>query len=143
MSSIIETILWINKENGELSIQKIDLREIINEIINDFKKIYFINNCNLNIYTQKFIIYQPELAVRIVIENIIRNAFQHSIGEEICIVQVKNQVKVINKLKPEELDLGNTGFGLGHELVKRLAKKLKWDVKIISNSKYNLVSVKF
>lgn len=143
MSNIIETILWLNKGNSELSLQKIDLAKIVNEIIDDFKRIYILDNCNINIYTHKFIINQPELAVRIVIENLIRNAFQHSIGEEICISQVKNHIKIINKLMPSELDPGNTGFGLGHELVRRLAKKLNWEVKIMSNNRYNFVSVKF
>lgn len=143
MSSIIETILWINRENGQLSRQTFDLSNMVSDIINDFRGIYLIDNCNLNVFTQKHMIEQPELAARIAIENMIRNAFQHSIGEEICVIQIKGTVKVINKLMPENLDADVSGFGLGLELVNRLAKKLGWEIKSLFNNQYYIISVKF
>lgn len=143
MSSIIETILWINRKNGDLSRQKFDLANMVSDIIVDFKGIYLIDNSNLNVFTQRYEVEEPELAARIILENMIRNAFQHSTGEEICIVQIRNTVKVINKLMPEDLDSWDTGFGLGRELASRLAKKLGWEIKSFCNNQYNVISIKF
>lgn len=143
MSSIIETILWISRPNENLSRQEINLSTIIDDIIQDFKRIYFIENCNLKINISSYKMIQPVLAVRMVLENLIRNAFQHSIGDEICIVQYKNNVKIINELIPENDLVENTGFGLGLELIKRLTCRLNWQFKILKNDKYNIVSVVF
>lgn len=143
LSHMIETILWINRDNSMLSTQEVDLSCLINDIIKDFKSIYLIDSCNINIYTHPYVIRQPDLALRIVLENLIRNAFQHSIGEEINIIQSCGTVKIINKLMPSHLDSANTGFGLGRELIARLTDKLGWELRVLSNDSYHIAIVRF
>lgn len=143
LSHTIESILWLNRENCELAAQEVDLSCLISEIVNDFKQIYLIDQCNLNIYARHYVINQPELAVRIVLENLIRNAFQHSIGEEIHVIQSRGTVKIINKLMPSHLEPSNTGFGLGRQLITRLTNRLGWELRFMSNESHYIVIVKF
>lgn len=81
--------------------------------------------------------------MRIVLENIIRNAFQHSISEEIRIIQLRGAVKIINKLMPSCLDHSNTRFGLGGQLITRLTDRPGWQLKFMSNESHYMVIVKF
>lgn len=142
-SHTIETILWLNRDASELPAQEVDLCHLINEIISDFKNIYLIEKCNLNVYGKPYVLRQPELAVRIVLENLIRNAFQHSTGDEIHVIQMRGTVKIINSLMPSHLDPADTGFGLGRELIARLTDKLGWELKFMSNDSHHVVIVKF
>lgn len=143
LSQMIETILWINRDNSIVSTQEVDLSCLIKDIIKDFKCIYLIDSCNIKISTHPYLVRQPDLALRIVLENLIRNAFQHSIGEEINIIQSHGTVKIVNKKMPTHLDPANTGFGLGRELITRLTTKLGWELRFLSNDSYHIAIVRF
>lgn len=119
-----------------------DLCHLINEIISDFKNIYLIEKRNLNVYAKPHVLRQPELAVRIALKNLIRNAFQHSTGDEIQVIQMRGTVKIINSLMPSYLDPADTGFGLGRELIARLTDKLG-KLKFMSNDSHHVAIVKF
>ncbi len=68
----------------------------------------------------------PEAAARIVLGNVVRNAFQHTLRGIIHISQHGGVVEVVNYMARESDLAGDIGFGLGLELTRRLTARLDW-----------------
>lgn len=142
MSQVINNILWLGRnEDAPLNYQRIELSGIIGEIINDISKIYINNNIKTIVKTSSFIVYLPPHILRIVLENIIRNAFQHSFGDSIFILQNKNKITVINPIGYNNILKENMGFGLGIEITARITRKFNWNFKSYKNTKFNIVKL--
>ncbi len=63
---------------------------------------------------------------KIVITNLVRNAFQHTNEGEIIIKQKGLEVQVINRDKQKDLTHKTTGFGLGLLIIKKICDKYYW-----------------
>ena len=72
-----------------------------------------------------------EIPARIILANLIRNAFQHTNQGEITIQQTGNTVIITNTETHAESEAAtqDLGFGLGIQLTAQLAEKLAWDYK--------------
>lgn len=77
------------------------------------------------------------------LENLIRNALQHSSGNTIGIIQKQCTIRIFNKAFQENGLDENTGFGLGLEIIKRLTDNLGWKLKILKNNEYNVAIIRF
>ncbi|SMF04839.1 Signal transduction histidine kinase [Alteromonadaceae bacterium Bs31] len=139
MKSVTEAILWLAIENYSApNKQSTDLKALVTEIIDENKNlndgrqikisldIDLLENCEI----EKALAY-------IVLDNLIRNAFQHCCDGEIKIVaQSASQIQIINTSHSYSYDspkaqdaaeaLVTGSFGLGLTLVKKIADKQGW-----------------
>ena len=92
---------------------------------------YLVSNKKVSISKQleNHQVTLPNTAAKIVLSNIIRNAFQHTWAGQVFISQHQNQVLIINRC--EHFDTNNQndqlGFGLGLRLTEELCEKLGCD----------------
>lgn len=142
MSQVIEALLWLGRGNdGDLPRQIFDLSELVEEVVHDINTIYNYPDKNIKIKLSRHLVQCPCNILRIMLENMVRNAFQHSFGHEIFILQIKNRIVVINSITDANNLPENLGFGLGIEITERIANKFEWDFKIHRNTKYNVCTL--
>ena len=71
----------------------------------------------------------PETPIKIVVGNLIRNAFQYTHSGTIHIYFEENSI-VIKNINTQELDLPfQDSFGLGQDLTEKICKKLGWHLE--------------
>lgn len=92
------------------------------------------------------LIHAPEAVFRIVINNLVRNAFTHTQQGLIRIVVSKTAVEVFNSggfFAAANTDKKGTGFGFGLDIVKRLCDRYNWHLQIAGDPDGTIVTLKF
>ncbi|MBU2708361.1 HAMP domain-containing histidine kinase [Zooshikella marina] len=126
MKHLTETLLWLHHDRAEqLPMKECQLNDVIQHLVDDMRYLLASKKVTVTIETKPYTLYLPEAAARIVLGNLIRNAFQHTWEGNVNIIQEKNTVKIINEqhANSEQEDLG---FGLGLQLTERLCQRLAW-----------------
>ena len=144
MQYLTETLLWLSKESPEaLKVAPLSLDKLVEELVTDMR--YLLNDkpVNVAVEVQACTLELPEIAVRIILGNLIRNAFQHSWEGEVEIIQQNNRVTIRNEQTPVHTSQDTQGFGLGLQLTEQLSNKLGWKYKLEQSETIHGVSVEF
>ena len=137
MTSLTETLLWLNRREGkELVAQDLQLGVLTEQLVNELKYLIEGKVITLNIETDHSSCELPEGVCRIIVSNLIRNAFQHTIegsvsikqeGCRLCVINQNNlSTEKINVFEKDGVGKGNLGFGLGLSLTKRIIEQYQW-----------------
>lgn len=144
MQYLTETLLWLSrKELQTLPGSQIELDSLLKEMVDEMKYLLDRKGVELKVETHPFTAFLPEFPVRIVLGNLIRNAFQHTWEGCITIQQQDNHVVIFNPQSPAGNDQQELGFGLGLQLTMQLAHKLCWKYIDESDSYTHKVSIIF
>jgi signal transduction histidine kinase len=129
----------------DLSRQSIALDEITEQLVDESRYLLTDKMISVSVATQlNSIIVQPEHPVRIVLGNLIRNAFQHTQQGEITIIQTNNTITIINQHDDGDYYRSNElGFGLGLQLTSQLTEKLGWGYSISNDQQQYRVVISF
>lgn len=128
MTDLTETLLWLNRDEGKtLPISSLQLGYLVEQLVHDLN--YLLDgkkvDVEVTIDTQFFDV--PEILCRIILSNLIRNAFQHTSEGRVSIVQTGKCVYITNQNIAGEESEDELGFGLGLQLTQRLIEQYKWD----------------
>jgi signal transduction histidine kinase len=130
---LIETLLWVNRQSENLpKPESIDLRCELDTIVENYRYLLDGSTVSLTVDGSDEVILAPAAAVRMVLSNLLRNAFQYTVDGEVRITLGPEQVRIENA-NSAELDSdyvaqpdGEYGFGLGLELVALICKRFEW-----------------
>lgn len=127
MTDLCETLLWLNRgEENELPVSEIVLGDLVRQISQELN--YLIRDkkvtVNINVNQDRFIL--PATLCRIVLSNLIRNAYQHTMCGTVTIEQVGGKVSIINYDQSLTGSQDQLGFGLGLELTHRIIRHYNW-----------------
>ncbi|MFT2098250.1 sensor histidine kinase [Marinomonas sp. 2405UD66-6] len=130
MTDLTETLLWLNRqEDKELPKKVIVFGDFIKQISDDLSYLLKGKSVELTLITDGHELLLPDVLCRVVITNLIRNAFQHTSAGDVLIQQEGHVVSIRNQNTPSE-NSGSInqelGFGLGLELTERLVNKYGW-----------------
>ncbi len=133
MTDLTETLLWLNRqEDKELPRKMIVFGDFIKQISDDLSYLLKGKSVKLTLITDDNELLLPDVLCRVVITNLIRNAFQHTSAGDVLIQQAARIVSIRNQNTPSE-NSGSInqelGFGLGLELTERLVNKYGWHYK--------------
>lgn len=143
MKYLTETLLWLHHEQTEeLPMAECQLNEIIQHLVEDMRYLLVSKQVSVHIETHPYTLYLPEAAARIVLGNLIRNAFQHTWEGSVNILQKQGSVQIINQEKAES-EKEDLGFGLGLELTERLCQRLGWSYHNEQKDKGHFVTLTF
>lgn len=144
MQHLTETLLWLSKETSEpLSEKEVQLDQLMHELVEEMRYLLNEKQVRVELDTQAFSIKLPDIAAKIVLGNLIRNAFQHTWEGEVLIRQRDNKVEIINKENGEIIQENSLGFGLGLQLTQQLANRLGWTYENEKQLKEHSVVITF
>ena len=129
MTDLTETLLWLNRQEGKLLPSKVvNIGELILQIESDLHYLLQGKEVAVNVSSDDTELEMPEGLLRIVLANLIRNAYQHTYSGQVTIEQSNTKIKITNlNLADDGSDLNDElGFGLGLELTERLVKQYGW-----------------
>lgn len=134
MHHLTTTLLWASrKETNPPQISNVQLKALIEELISE--NTYLLNNKSVQIHTvlSDERITASKHVLRIILGNIIRNAFQHTYEGEISIHNTADTFVVFNTKTIDHEESTTDSYGLGIMLIERLVTKMGWDI-IFDNS---------
>lgn len=127
MKYLTETLLWLSRDdNEELPQQTIQLDELTQQITRDTEYLLKDKAVKIELKTEPCSLSLPKVAARIVLGNLIRNAFQHTYNGTVQIHQQGNRVDINNIQNDSTQHNEDLGFGLGLQLTVQLAERLNW-----------------
>lgn len=147
MSHLTETLLWLSRGDSiPPAIQKIQLNELVLQLIEELNYLLQGKPVDVTVKTSEYQIELPETACRIVLTNLIRNAFQHTQNGIVSISQSEHLVSIESK----EIDGDDTnnnhnelGFGLGLKLTEKLVHQFNWQYQCQPQQSGHSVEVYF
>lgn len=144
MQYLTETLLWLSKkEMQKLPVKQFELNILVEELVEEMTYLLDRKEVQLKLETSPCTVVLPEFPVRIVLGNLIRNAFQHTWEGCITIHQQDHRVVVFNPQLPAGTNQHELGFGLGLQLTTQLTKKLEWQYIDESTPGIHQVSIIF
>lgn len=130
MTGLTETLLWLNRRQDKtLPLKNIALGSFINNLVDELSYLLSGKQVEINVQCDDTSLELPEALLRIVISNLIRNAFQHTIEGTVTIVQSQHRLVIENQNSSSQQNKDELGFGLGLELTQRLIKQQGWEYK--------------
>ena len=126
IGALMETLLWMGRqETGDLPQNSICLDRLLVDIVESLSSLLKGKQIEIDITTSPTVIRAPEAPLRIVLTNLIRNAFQHTSCGAVTICQDADEVAIINDDAGSNT-CGNLGFGFGLSLTSKLINRMNW-----------------
>lgn len=129
MHYLTETLLWLSRDSDDkLPNQTFSLDVLLKQLCDEMRYLLKDKQVSVAIETEVFHCTASEIAARIVLGNLIRNAFQHTwegkvlISQQAARVSIRNQQTDVTDANTAEA----SGFGLGLQLTAQLTAKLGW-----------------
>ncbi|GIC79215.1 HAMP domain-containing sensor histidine kinase [Moritella sp. F3] len=161
MTHLTETLLWLSRDESlSLTLERVKLDELIRQTTEDLNYLLRGKSVTVELDTSEWQVELPATACRIVLANLVRNAFQHTDSGVVTIYQHQGQVVVRNVNDDVdsndningvvEQSVGNTdtnsndlGFGLGVKLTDKLTARFNWYHERLVDSSGHKVTVNF
>ena len=147
MKSMTETLLWLSREgDADVAIDNVHLGGIIKNTQSEMAYLLAGKSVTVSVDVDDIEIPLAVTPAIIVINNLIRNAFQHTQQGMVKIKQQGDEV-VITNVEIDQDNMNNIheelGFGLGMQLVEKLTSQFGWHYAITQDNKGYQVSISF
>ncbi|EXJ12652.1 sensor histidine kinase [Imhoffiella purpurea] len=128
MQHLTETLLWLSRDDREApASHPVQIDALIRELVEEMRYLLNEKRVSVSLVTHPHRLVLPEVPARIVLGNLIRNAFQHTWDGEIRICQTQDRIEIVNRRpEPQEAIPQSLGFGLGLQLTAQLTERLGW-----------------
>ncbi|GAB7220619.1 sensor histidine kinase [Vibrio comitans] len=127
MTDLTETLLWLNRQESKaLLAESMVFGDLVEKIQSELHYLLEGKTVQVELSRDSTVLDIPKGLGRIVISNLIRNAFQHTYDGNVVIEQNAHRLVITNTNKSDATDHIDLGFGLGLELTDRLVKQCGW-----------------
>ncbi|TVU61080.1 HAMP domain-containing histidine kinase [Vibrio atlanticus] len=127
MTDLTETLLWLTRQQDkDLPVEITHLGELLQQINHDLTYLLSGKAVIVNLESDDTRCQLPLGLTRIVLTNLIRNAFQHTDSGTVDIVQSSSKVTIVNHNTDGTIEDNHLGFGLGLELTEKLLAQYQW-----------------
>ena len=128
MAHLTETLLWMGHDAvDKIPAAEVDMQALLAELVEEARYLLTDKEVDVVTDTEPCTLLLPGAAARIALGNLVRNAFQHTQRGVIHIQQRGGCVEVVNYMAREDDSPRDVGFGLGLQLLERLAGQFGWD----------------
>jgi len=147
MKSMTETLLWLSREGEiDMPVEKVALGELVNSLQQELRYLLAGKNVDVEVSVEDEFFDLSRTPTVIVLNNLIRNAFQHTQQGKVSIRQKGAEIVIVNTHSAQnELVSSNEelGFGLGMQLVEKLTAQFGWRYQAAETREGYTVSVLF
>ncbi|MFQ0978655.1 sensor histidine kinase [Vibrio campbellii] len=144
MSDLCETLLWLNREkSNDLVKTEVSLGVLAETVVNELRYLLEGKDIAVEINVEGTTHLNFEGMCKLVISNLVRNAFQHTDSGRVIIKQSGEQISIINVCYNCGEVSEHTGFGLGLILVEKICHKHHWQYDEIVIEQGRHVTVRF
>ncbi|NOH63161.1 HAMP domain-containing sensor histidine kinase [Vibrio sp. RE88] len=127
MTDLTETLLWLNRqEDKTLPFSDLAIGDLVTQIDHELEYLLQGKEVKVSIKVDATQHSLPHGLCRIIITNLIRNAFQHTYQGEVIIEQSGSRLVITNHNVSQGDREEELGFGLGLELTERLINQYGW-----------------
>lgn len=130
MQHTTETLLWLSREQeSPLVSSSVNVENMLHHLVDDNQYLLQGKNVKVSLNIETSLFDLVETPCRLVLNNLIRNAFQYTIEGEVTIRFSQARINIVNINQAEEvLDHSGAdyGYGLGLRLVERIVDKMSW-----------------
>jgi signal transduction histidine kinase len=132
MQQLTETLLWLSRENEEApSLKKLRPDLLLDELCDELS--YLLQDKEVNV-TRHYLnelteLPLPHTPLRIVLSNLLRNAYQYTDQGEIELSVDQCRIVITNRSYAKNTDHDNS-FGLGLILVQKICDRLGWKLEL-------------
>ncbi|GGI85620.1 sensor histidine kinase [Shewanella gelidii] len=134
MTDLTETLLWLNRQEGKsLPVADVKIGELVTQISAELEYLLKDKQVAVTLNTDETLVAVSPSLYRIVVTNLIRNAFQHTYRGEVVINQTLHHLSITNQNTDaaDQSTADELGFGLGLELTEKLVKQSGWHYQVI------------
>lgn len=133
MLQLTETLLWLSRENQtEPRLGNLKLDQLLDEM--SYELDFLLQGKEVQIRRQFVddlpVLALPETPLRIVLSNLMRNAFQYTAEGEVTLELTAERLIIENRERGEQETDSDQSFGLGLMLVKRICDRLGWTLDL-------------
>jgi len=144
MTNLTNTLLWLSREEPLLAeSETLDLQILIETLTAELAYLLNAKAVQLEVKTAPYTLQLAEIPCRIVLANLIRNAFQHTLEGKVVIYQEKSNVIITNSCEEKALAGADLGFGLGLRLSKKLAVRYGWYYSAKQDAAFYKAQIRF
>ena len=145
MRHLTETLLWLSREDGTpLPNQPTRLDSLIQQCHQELQYLLQNKAVTVHIDTEEATLSLPAIPTKILLDNLIRNAFQHTHEGEVRIHQRGSRVRISNReTEPDKALNEDLGFGLGLDLSRKLAERFNWTYRNEHNTLGHEAEIEF
>lgn len=132
MTQLTETILWLNRDLESLpELNTINLEQLTTSIIEDNQYLLTGKKVEVEVVGSGKPFKSSPVLCSILLNNLIRNAFQHTFEGKVIIKLDKQRFEVKNENVSKTKDSGKEvyGFGLGLVLVEQISARMCWEYR--------------
>jgi len=130
MQHMTETLLWLSREDNEnLARVNVNIGEMIEYLVEDNQYLLQSKQVEVTLNIQSSSVQTAETPCRLILNNLVRNAFQYTAEGEVVICFAHNKVTIKNvNQKQGDIDYSGSdyGYGLGLRLVDKIVNKMHW-----------------
>lgn len=143
MKDMTETLLWLSREGEEaLPVEMFNLEELVQQLTLELQYLLKGKQVELQLATQAYSLQLPKAACRILLTNLIRNAFQHTYTGQVRISQQGSKLTISNPLSEQNPEQNTElGFGLGLKLSQKLVGEFGWRMQTKQRHRYYVVEL--
>ena len=147
MKSMTETLLWLSRDgNADMQIESTKLGVLVSNAQTELAYLLAGKNVEVNVCTDQSSVPLAVVPSMIVLNNLLRNAFQHTQCGQVDILQRGSEV-IINNIEHDSNDFNGLeeelGFGLGMQLVEKLTTQFAWPFSVSQGQNGYHVTVNF
>lgn len=128
MQHLTETLLWLSRETLDQP-QKtaFELSQLVTQLADEMRYLLKDKQVVVAVKSETHHCTASEIVTKIVLGNLIRNAYQHTWEGHVSLIQQANRIEIINQHPiGDPVDSADIGFGLGLQLTQQLCQKLGW-----------------
>jgi len=147
MKSMTETLLWLSRDgNADMQIESTKLGVLVSNAQTELAYLLAGKNVEVNVCTDQSSVPLAVVPSMIVLNNLLRNAFQHTQCGQVDILQRGSEI-IINNIEHDSNDFNGLeeelGFGLGMQLVEKLTTQFAWPFSVSQGQNGYHVTVNF
>lgn len=123
MKHYMEAFLWLGSEQTNRNLARFDAKDVVQKSVNENMSLFENSKVRISVNLESCEIFSEEPLFYVLVNNVLRNAFQHTASGAIHVSLKDRRLEVRNL--PESGELGvNPGFGIGTKIIERLTERL-------------------